>query len=111
MKLAVLLVACALAIPVAAVEKTFSWTAPTAYTDGTPLPAAQIAGYTLNCSPTRTLAIAGAVTTFKADFGPGSHTCALVTRAANGQVSAPSNSVNFTVPQPVPNAATGLSVE
>lgn len=110
MKFLVALVACVFAFCAGAAEKTFSWTAPTAYTDGTALPAAQISGYRLTCGAT-VVPIAGAVTTFKRDFAPGSYSCSLQTIATNGQISAASNTATFTVPQLVPNAATGLSVD
>ena len=97
------------AAPAMALDKTFSWTAPTAYTDGSSLPAAQIAGYTLTCGPT-VVQIAGPVLTFVRDFGPGTYTCSLQTRAVNGQISVASNTVSFTVPQPTPNPPAGFSV-
>jgi hypothetical protein len=107
MKLFVALLAL-VALPALAVEKTFTWVAPTTNTDGSALPAAQITGYVLTCGAT-VVPITGAVTTFKRDFGPGTYTCSLQARA-NGQTSAPSNSVSFVVPQPTPSPPSGLSV-
>lgn len=98
-----------LPLTAAALTKTFTWTAPTQYTDGSPLPTAEIAGYTITCG-TRVLPVNGPVTSFVADFTPGSYTCAAVTRATNGQVSVPSMSVSFTVPLPTPNAPGAFSV-
>jgi hypothetical protein len=51
------------------------------------------------------------VTSFRRDFGPGSYECTLRTRATNGEVSEPSNAVSFIVPQPVPGAPAGFSVD
>lgn len=96
------------ALPAHALEKTFTWTAPTTNTDGSPLPAAQITGYVLTCGAT-VVQIPGAVTTFKRDFSPGNYTCSLQARA-NGLTSAPSNSASFVVPQPAPNPPSGFSV-
>lgn len=110
MRVALLLLGVLVALPAAAVEKTFSWVAPTMNTDGSPLAASQIAGYTITCG-SRVLTVNGPVTSFKADFGPGSYTCSAVTRATNGETSAPSNSVSFTVPQPVPAAPADFSVD
>lgn len=110
MRIAVFLILAALAAPALALEKTFSWTAPTQNTDGSALAPAQIAGYTITCGA-RVLTVNGPVTSFKADFGPGDYTCSAVTRATNGQVSAPSNTVSFTVPQPVPGAPADFSVD
>jgi hypothetical protein len=93
-----------------ALEKNFSWTAPTTNTDGSPLAAAQIAGYTLTCGALE-VPINGPVTSFRRDFGPGSYECTLRTRATNGEVSEPSNAVSFIVPQPVPGAPAGFSVD
>ena len=103
------LVAALVMAPAVALEKTFSWTAPTQNTDGSALPAVQITGYTLTCG-TLVVPITGPVTTFKRDFGAGAYTCSLQTRA-NGQTSSPSNAVSFTVPQPTPNAPAGFSVD
>lgn len=110
MRFLTLCLAFSLTLAANALEKTFTWTPPTVYADGTPLPPTQIAGYTLSCG-SLLVAIDGAVSTHKRDFAPGSYTCSLVTRATNGQVSLPSNSVNFTVPQPRPNAPTDFSVD
>lgn len=101
--------ALAIAWPTQALEKTFTWTAPTTNTDGSPLPAAQITGYTLTCGAT-VVQIAGAVTTFKRDYSPGSYTCSLQTRA-NGLTSVASNPVSFVVPQPAPSPPTGFAVD
>lgn len=103
-------VALLVALPALALEKTFSWTAPTQYEDGSALPAAEIAGYTITCGA-RVLIVNGAVTSHRADFGPGSYTCTAQTRATNGQTSSASNAVSFTVPQPVPNAPADFSVD
>jgi hypothetical protein len=99
-----------IALPALALEKTFSWDAPTQYEDGSALPAAEIAGYTITCGAL-VLTVAGPVTSFRADFGPGSYTCSAQTRATNGQTSSASNAVSFTVPQSVPNAPVDFSVD
>lgn len=96
------------ALPALAVEKTFTWVAPTTNTDGSPLPPAQITGYILTCGAT-VVQVPATPTTFKRDFGPGNYTCSMQTRA-NGQTSVPGNPVSFVVPQPTPNPPSGLSV-
>ena len=99
------------ASPASALEKTFTWIAPTQYTDGSPLPTAQIAGYTLTCG-SLVVPIVGPVTSYKRDFGPGGYSCTLQTRATTTPTpSVPVGPVVFTVPQPDPNAPTGFSVD
>jgi hypothetical protein len=90
--------------------KTFSWVAPTTYVNGAPLPASEIAGYTISCA-TRTLTVNGPVTSFSAEFEPGIYVCSAVTRATNGEVSNPSNTVSFSVAPPRPNAPAVFSVD
>jgi hypothetical protein len=91
--------------------KTFTWVQPTQYTDGSSLPVAQIAGYTLACTPGTISVPVPTGTTFQRSFTPGNWSCNLSTRATNGQVSAPSGNVTFTVAQPVPAAPSGFSVD
>lgn len=102
----------------------FSWTQPTQWSDGAPLTAAQITGYRLVCSgPTpvdrRTNAAAGIppiVTSVAERYAPGAYSCTLAVYARRTPttaevISAATNPVTFTVPQPVPGAPTGFSVE
>jgi hypothetical protein len=93
------------------VTKTFSWVAPTKNVDGSTLPTSQITGYKLECTPVgpTPITISGPVTSYMQSFTPGTYTCTLRS-LANGQQSAPSNAVNFTVPPPVPNPPTMLTV-
>jgi hypothetical protein len=93
-----------------AADKSFTWTAPTTYTDGTALPSAEIANYALTCSPSGSQAVVPKTQPLVKAFPPGTYACTLAAVATNGQASAQSNAVNFTVPQPAPSAPTGFSV-
>jgi len=87
----------------------FSWVAPTEYEDGTPLTVADLDFYQLICSG-QSFQYPGTATSSSETFAPGDYTCALTVAAINGQVSAPSNVVNFSIAQPIPKAPTGLTV-
>ena len=93
--------------------KTFTWNAPTTHVDNSPLLATQIAGYRLTCAPAAPgLADIPATPLLLArSFPPGSFTCTLATRHANGEISGPSNPTNFTVPPLRPNPPTSFSVD
>lgn len=88
-----------------ALVKTFTWVAPTENTDGSALPPAQITGFNFTCTatgqPTVSFTAVGSARTIPRDLPPGDWACS-ATASANGQTSAPSNVVNFTVPQPTP---------
>lgn len=93
---------------------TVSWTNPTAYVDGTPLPAADITRTTIvwgasATAMTNSKATAGAVTSTTLDLAPGTWFVAART-TAKGTDSAISTVVQHIVVQPAPNPPTGLSV-
>jgi len=92
-----------------ALATDFSWIAPTEYEDGTPLTVADLDFYQLTCSG-QSFQYPGTATSSSETFAPGDYTCALTVAAINGQVSAPSNVVNFSIAQPIPKAPTGLTV-
>ena len=102
----------------------YQWVNPTTWSDGTPLTAAQITAYQINCTGAATVnkrvAAASGVPPFTVPsterYAPGAYTCTLAvyakqTAAAAEILGIASNPVNFTVPQPRPNAATGFSVD
>lgn len=106
---------------VAAGLPEFTWAAPTAWTDGTAMTAAQLTGFRISCSPGGyVMRVAGDLRTFTVPaaerFAAGAYTCVLypfgkytpTTAETMGPASSP---VSFTVPQPTPNAATGFSVK
>lgn len=110
----------AVASVASAAPKTFSYTPPTAYVDGTPLPLGHF-GYELGCGATAgertrfTSAWAGGSSSQVVDVAPGIWFCALRTRT-NAQAQYPngvsvwSNEVTFTVPAD-PASPTNLSVD
>jgi len=93
--------------------KTFDWIPPTLNTDGTPLPDAEIASYNIYCNAVvlGNVPNTGGTDTWTSPPLPeGSYTCHATTLASNGQESAPSNAVNFTVDPSIPEAPTSFSV-
>lgn len=105
-----ILLACYGAAALAA-TKTFTWEAPTAYEDGTPLPPAELAGYLLECDDGTSETLSGSLTALMRDFAPGTYSCWMFADATNGERSLMSNTVSFTVPQPRPNAPRAFSVD
>lgn len=91
---------------------TFSWSAPTMRTDGSALPASDIAHYTLTCDSLKVAQPGGTLTTFKltSPLAAGAHSCTIDVTDTAGSTSAESNPVNFTVVLPAPDAPGGLSV-
>jgi hypothetical protein len=93
--------------------KTFNWTPPTQNTDGTPLPDAEIASYNIYCNSVvlgNVINTGGTDTWTSPPLPEGTYACYATTMATNGQESAASNSVNFTVDPSIPEAPTGFSV-
>jgi hypothetical protein len=101
-------------------NKTFLWTPPTQYEDGSPLIDSEITGYNIFCkesaaaSPTLlgTVTNTGGTTQWTSPDGslpPGTYDCHATTLTADSESQA-SNTVNFTVPQAQPDPPTGFSV-
>lgn len=101
--------------------KTFTYQLPTAFDDGSPLTAAQLAGVNVRCGratggPYATYVsplIPPASTTHQNDFAAGAWFCvatATATAAAGGKTSVFSNQATFTV-APAPRAPAAFSVE
>jgi len=93
--------------------KTFNWTPPTQNTDGTPLADAEIASYNIFCNSVllgNQPNTGGTDTWTSPPLPEGSYSCHATTLATNGEESAASNSVNFTVDPSIPEAPTGFSV-
>lgn len=97
--------------------KTFMWSPPTQYTDGAPLPGSAIAKYTITCTGGGGVsfdAVASATLATRT-FTAGTYSCtiaAILTPAAGGASSGPSNAVGFTVPVPsvIPKTIVDFSV-
>jgi kumamolisin len=87
------------------------WTVPSVRTDGTPLPAAQVAGADVYDNATLVGSVTGAIGTFvTGTLTPGSHTFTVITRDTAGSRSAPSNgAIGVNEPAP-PTAITDLTV-
>lgn len=90
-------------------EKTFNWTPPTQYVDGTNLPQDQIASYDIECDGQLLVNVPNTplnTDTYEAPpgtFATGTHTCVAFTITVEGERSDPSNAVNFTVAPGKPN--------
>lgn len=89
-----------------ALVKTFSWTAPTTFVDGSVLPPSDITSFDFICTaagqPSVMFTAAGTARTVPRDLPPGTWACS-ATATARGATSDPSNVVNFTILQPKPN--------
>lgn len=92
---------------------TFTWTAPTANTDGSALAASDIAFYTLTCDGAVYAKPSGNLTKFvdtSKPFAVGSHSCFITVTNTSGVESMMSNTVSFIVPAP-PNPPTNLTAQ
>lgn len=91
-------------------EKTFTFTPPALYEDGTPLPQSMIASYDIECDGSLLVNLPNVpenTDTYQAPsgtFATGTHACEAYTVTTEGVRSAPSNTVNFTVAPGVPGA-------
>jgi hypothetical protein len=104
-----LLVCLPLTVTWAVGEKTFQWTPPTQYEDGTNLPQEDIASYNIECSNGWTVNVPNEplnTDTYEAPAGtfePGTYSCVGYTLSTAGVSSRASEPVNFTVEPGVPN--------
>jgi hypothetical protein len=89
-------------------EKTFTFTPPTQYTDGSALPNAMIASYDIECDGGLLVNLPNVpLMTDRYEAPPGTftvgdHACRAFTVTTEGARSGPSNTVNFTVAPGVP---------
>ena len=99
--------------------RTLGWTNPTANTDGSPFDAAtELAETRVSCLESNATVPAvfvelGFATSIDIDFVPGRHECWATSVHVNGNESAPSNLIAFTIdppPLPTPNPPTDLNV-
>lgn len=109
-----ILLALGFTVPILAAMRDFSYDPATTYTDGTPLPADQIAETRLYCNadPAPLAAEPGADGNFAGIvFTPGDYVCHSTHVATNGLESAPSNEVTFTVlPEVAPSPPENFTV-
>jgi len=98
-------------------EKTFNFTPPTTYEDGTPLSQAEIASYDIECNGTLLVNLPNAplnTDSYAAPpgtFAVGDHACVAFTVTTQGVRSGPSNTVNFTVAPGVPSPPINFVVQ
>ena len=98
-------------------EKTFTFTPPSTYEDGTPLPQSAIASYDIECDGSLLTNLPNVpldTDTYQAPagtFATGSHACQAFTVTTEGVRSGPSNTVNFTVAPGVPSAQINFVVQ
>lgn len=76
-----------------------TWTAPAFYTNGKPLPAAEISRYIIRYTGTRRGTQYRKGTAMSVTLPPGVYTFTVRAQAVNGQISDPSNAVTVTVAQ------------
>ncbi len=98
-------------------EKTFTFTPPDSYTDGTPLPQSAIASYDIECDAALLVNLPNVplnTDTYQAPpgtFATGDHACQAFTVTTEGVRSGPSNTVNFTVAPGVPSPPINFVVQ
>ncbi|HUW44657.1 MAG TPA: hypothetical protein VMW50_02565 [Dehalococcoidia bacterium] len=98
-------------------EKTFTFTPPTQYEDGTALPQSKIASYDIVCDGALLVNFPNVpqnTDTYQAapgTFATGTHVCVAHTVTTEGVRSQPSNSANFTVEPGVPSAPINFVVQ
>ena len=98
-------------------EQTFTFTPPTTYEDGTPLPNAMIASYDIECDGgllTNLPNVPLLTDTYQAPpgtFAVGNHACQAFTVTTEGARSGPSNTVNFTVAPGKPSQIIDFAVQ
>lgn len=98
-------------------EKTFNFTPPTQYEDGTPMPQSAIASYDIECDGSLLVNLPNVplnTDTYQAPagtFATGPHACQAFTVTTEGVRSGPSNTVNFTVEPGVPGAPINFVVQ
>lgn len=91
-------------------EKTFNFTPPTEYVDGTPLENALIASYDIECDGGLLANVPNVPLMTDSYYAPpgtftvGDHSCVAFTITTQGVRSGPSNTVNFTVAPGEPKA-------
>lgn len=112
-KLLALILLLPLTVTLADGSKTFQWTPPTQYVDGTPLNDADIASYNIYCNGSLLANVTntGGTDVYESGLLPtGTYSCTATTVTVEGVESAESNSTNFTVDPSVPEAPSGFTV-
>ncbi len=98
-------------------EKTFTFTAPTEYEDGTPLTQQEIASYDIECDGSLLVNLLNIPLNREEYIAPpgtfavGTHACEAYTITTEGIRSGPSNTVNFTVAPGVPGPPINFVVQ
>lgn len=98
-------------------EKTFDWTPPDQYVDGTPLAQADIASYDIECDGTHLVNVPNVplnTDTYQTPantFATGTHSCVAFTVTTEGVRSEASAPVNFTVAPGQPAPPTNFAVQ
>lgn len=98
-------------------EKSFTFTPPTTYDDGSPLAQSEIASYDIECDGTLLVNLPNVplnTDSYQAPpgtFAVGDHACVAFTVTTFGRRSGPSNTVNFTVDPGVPGPPINFVVQ
>lgn len=93
--------------------KTFEWTPPTQNTDGTPLADNEIASYNIYCNQVvlGNVPNTGGTDSWTSPPLPtGDYTCSATCIAVNGEESANSNTINFTIDPSMPGSPNNFSI-
>ena len=116
--LAVALTACSIKAQTSSDTATFTWTAPTTFTDGTTIPTSDVITYDTFVGTAGkgsepggpTAAGLSVLTWIGSGYAPGTTVCGVVTAIVNGVMSSPSNEACKSFPA-VPNPPTNLAVK
>lgn len=98
-------------------EKTFTFTPPNLFTDGTPLPQSMISSYDIECNGSLLANVPNVPLNtdyYEAPAGTfptGDYACQAFTVTTEGIRSGPSNTVNFTVVPGIPSAPTNFAIQ
>ena len=98
-------------------ERTFTFTPPTTYEDGTPLPQSAIESYDIECDGALLVNLPNVplnTDSYQAPpgtFATGDHVCQAFTVTTEGVRSGPSNTVNFTVDPGIPGPPINFVVQ
>lgn len=92
-----------ISLPALSVDTEFTWTNPTTYTDGSPMPVSDIAEVRLFCDGNQVGTATGGVENLTVDLAPGTYDCYATVLDIYGNESVPSNTISVTIIRPNPN--------
>ena len=98
-----LMVALGIAVSALSVTQNFTWTNATTYSDGSSMPASEIAETRLYCDGSQVAVVTDGSESVDADLTPGTYDCHATHVDVFGNESVPSNTISVTVIRPNPS--------